>query len=121
MDVPTLHHAKKHLDLLGRLGHSGARIRLIANRHSSADAVTEKDVVEFLERKPDFSLPNDFPTTLAAVNRGVSVATVAPRSALARAYKDLTHVLHGWFGDGAPAEAEASGALARVRGIFRRS
>src|SRR5262247_1575333 len=34
MDVPTLHHTRKHLDLLERLGHSGARIRLIANRHS---------------------------------------------------------------------------------------
>jgi pilus assembly protein CpaE len=122
MDVPTLHHTRKHIDLLERLGHSGARIRLIGNRHSSVDAVTDKDVAEFLERKPDFQLPNDFPTTLAAVNRGVSVADVAPRSALARAYSELSQVLHGWFGAEAPGAAEASsGALARVRGMFRRS
>lgn len=122
MDVPTLHHTRKHIDLLERLGHSGARIRLIANRHSSVDAITDKDVAEFLERKPDFQIPNDFPTTLAAVNRGVSVAEVAPRSALARAYNELTHALHGWFGAESPAAAEAShGALARVRGMFRRS
>ncbi len=122
MDVPTLHHTRKHIDLLERLGHSGARIRLIANRHSSVDAVTDKDVAEFLERKPDYQIPNDFPTTLAAVNRGVSVAEIAPRSALARAYNELTHALHGWFGAAAPAAAEpSSGALARVRGMFRRS
>jgi pilus assembly protein CpaE len=123
MDVPTLHHTRKHIDLLERLGHSGARIRLIANRHSSVDAVTDKDVAEFLERKPDFQIPNDFPTTLAAVNRGVSVAEVAPRSALARAYNELTHALHGWFGAAAPGATEpsSSGALARVRGMFKRS
>jgi pilus assembly protein CpaE len=122
MDVPTLHHTRKHIDLLERLGHSGARIRLIANRHSSVDAVTDKDVAEFLERKPDFQIPNDFPTTLAAVNRGVSVADVAPRSALARAYNELSQALHGWFGAEAPGAAEpSSGALARVRGMFRRS
>ena len=123
MDVPTLHHTRKHIDLLERLGHSGARIRLIANRHSSVDAVTDKDVAEFLERKPDYQIPNDFPTTLAAVNRGVSVAEVAPRSALARAYNELTHALHGWFGAAAPGATEpsSSGALARVRGMFRRS
>jgi Flp pilus assembly CpaE family ATPase len=123
MDVPTLHHTRKHLDLLARLGHTGSRIRLIANRHSSVDAVTDKDVAEFLERKPDYCIPNDFPTTLAGVNRGVSVAEIAPRSALARAYNELTHTLHGWFGADQPAVAapESGGALARVRGIFRRS
>jgi len=122
MDVPTLHHTRKHLDLLARLGHTGARIRLIANRHSSVDAVTDKDVAEFLERKPDFRVPNDFPTTLAGVNRGASVAEIAPRSPLARAYNELTHALHGWFGADAPAAAEAisGGTLARVRGMFRR-
>ena len=123
MDVPTLHHTRKHLDLLARLGHTGSRIRLIANRHSSVDAVTDKDVAEFLERKPDFRVPNDFPTTLAGVNRGVSVAEIAPRSALARAYNEMTQALHGWFGADQPAvaAAESGGTLARVRGIFRRS
>jgi pilus assembly protein CpaE len=123
MDVPTLHHTRKHLDLLARLGHTGSRIRLIANRHSSVDAVTDKDVGEFLERKPDFRLPNDFPTTLAAVNRGVSVAEIAHRSPLARAYTELTQALHGWFGTDHPVVAEPSssgGAFARVRGMFRR-
>ncbi len=122
MDVPTLHHTRKHLDLLERLGHSGSRIRLIANRHSSVDAVTDKDVAEFLERKPDFRIPNDYPTTLAGVNRGVAVAQIAPRSALARAYNELTQALHGWFGADRPAAGEpGAGALARVRGMFRRS
>jgi pilus assembly protein CpaE len=122
MDVPTLHHTRKHIDLLERLGHGGARIRLIANRASAVDAVTDKDVADFLERRPDFRIPNDFPTTLAGVNRGVSVAEVAPRSPLARAYTDLTQALHGWFGKDAPAVGEPTGgALARVRGMFRRS
>jgi pilus assembly protein CpaE len=122
MDVPTLHHTRKHLDLLERLGHGGARIRLIANRHSSVDAVTDKDVAEFLERKPDFRIPNDYPTTLAGVNRGVSVADVAPRSAIARAYAELAEALQGWFGLQSSARLpNQSGALARMRGIFRRS
>jgi pilus assembly protein CpaE len=120
MDVPTLHHTRKHIDLLERLGHSGARIRLIANRHSSADAITDKDVAEFLERRPDFRIPNDFPTMLAGVNRGVSVSAIAPRSPVARAYKDLTQALLGWLGAKAPTETSSGGAIARMREIFRR-
>jgi Flp pilus assembly CpaE family ATPase len=122
MDVPTLHHTRKHIDLLERLGHGGARIRLIANRHSSVDAVTDKDVADFLDRKPDFRIPNDYPTTLAGVNRGVSVAEVAPRSGIARAYGELAEALHGWFGVHPSREsASGGGAFARMRGIFRRS
>jgi pilus assembly protein CpaE len=121
MDVPTLHHTRKHLDLLDRLGHGGPRIRLIANRHSSVDAVTDKDVAEFLERKADFRIPNDYPTTLAGVNRGVSVGEVAPRSAIARAYGELADVLYGWLGLPLPSASESGGAFARMRGMFRRS
>ena len=37
-------------------------------------------------------------------------------------YVELSQVVHTWFGSEAPAVAEqSSGALARVRGIFRRS
>jgi pilus assembly protein CpaE len=121
MDVPTLHHTRKHLDLLERLGHSGERIRLIANRHSSVDAVTDKDVAEFLERRSDFRIPNDYPTTLAGVNRGVSVAEVAPRSAIARAYGELAETLRGWLGVPSSVASESGGTFARMRGIFRRS
>jgi pilus assembly protein CpaE len=120
MDVPTLHHTRKHIDLLERLGHTGSRIRLIANRHSSADAITDKDVAEFLERRPDFRIPNDFPTMLAGVNRGVSVSAIAPRSPVARAYKELTQALLGWLGAKAPADPASGGAIARMREIFRR-
>jgi pilus assembly protein CpaE len=122
MDVPTLHHTRQHIDLLERLGHTGRHIRLIANRHGSSDAVTDKDVAEFLDREPDFHIPNDYPTTLAGVNRGRSVVEIAPRSGLARAYGELTETLHDWCGVEAPAAQQSRGVLTRaVRGIFRRS
>jgi len=123
MDVPTLHHTRQHIDLLERLGHTGRRIRLIANRHGSTDAVTDKDVAEFLDREPDFRIPNDHQTTLAAVNRGCSVVELAPRSGLARAYAELTRNLHDWCSVAAPAAEPESGGgvLARARGMFRRS
>jgi pilus assembly protein CpaE len=120
MDVPTLHHTRQHIDLLERLGHSGRRVRLIANRYSSTDPVTDKDVSEFLDREPDFRIPNDYPTTVASVNRGVSVAQIAPRSAVARAYAELNRSLHSWS-DREPPEVEARGAFARAAELFRRS
>ena len=120
MDVPTLHHTRQHIDLLERLGHTGRRLRLIANRYTAAGPVTDKDVTAFLDREPDFRIPNDYPTTLASVNRGLSVAEVAPRCALARAYAELNRSLHDWS-DVTQPKLEARGALARAVGLFRRS
>ncbi len=121
MDVPTLNHTRQHLDLMERLGHTGRRIRLIANRQSRSDVVTEKDVVEFLDRRPDFGLPNDYPTTLAAVNRGLPIAEVAPRSAIARAYAALGHAVHQWCEVEPPERASGSGLARAVRGMLGRS
>jgi pilus assembly protein CpaE len=120
MDIPTLHHTRQHIDLLERLGHTGKRIRLIANRYSSTDPVTDKDVSDFLDREPDFRIPNDYPTTVASVNRGVSVAEISPRSAVARAYAELNRCLHTWS-DREPPTVEARGAFARAANLFRRS
>jgi pilus assembly protein CpaE len=120
MDVPTLHHTRQHIDLLERLGHTGKRIRLIANRYASTDTVSDKDVSDFLDRAPDFRMPNDYPTVVASVNRGVSVAEIAPRSAVARAYAELNQNLHAWSDVDVPVVA-SRGAFARAVSLFRRS
>ena len=121
MDVPTLHHTRQHLDLLERLGHSGARIRLIANRHSAEDSVGDKDVVEFLDRELDYRIPNDYPTTSAAVNRGISVAEVAPRSPLSRAFEGLAQNVYDWCSAELPEATRSEGVLARAKRMWRRT
>lgn len=122
LDVPTLNHTREHIDLLERLGHSGQRVRLLANRHGAGDSVLDKDLVEFLDRQPDFRIPNDYRTTVAAVNRGVPVAEVAPRSPVARAFAELAQELHEWCGATAPTPTEdGGGVLARAVRRWRKS
>ncbi|MEM7411134.1 MAG: cellulose synthase operon protein YhjQ/BcsQ [Myxococcota bacterium] len=120
MDVPTLHHTRQHLDLLERLGHAGERVRLVANRYSKNDSVTDRDLDEFLDRGLDFRIPNAYRTALACVNQGACVSDVAPRSALATAYTQLSEALHEWCG--LQVAEEGGSALGRaVRNIFRSS
>lgn len=120
-DVPTLTHARAHLDLLTRLGHSPTKIHTISNRNSKRDLVEDGDVVQFLGVKPEASLPNDYATTTVSVNEGRPVADVAPGSELDRAFQSLARQLFDWVGVEVP---DALGAKrkfgARIKNIFRR-
>ena len=121
LDVPTLNHARQHLDLLRRLGHADAKIHPIANRYSRRDAVTDKEFAQFLGRAPDAHLPNDFPSTVSSVNEGRPLGEVAPRSPLHQAFVALARSAHSWSGIDAGARAEDSENLAaRVRRLFKK-
>jgi pilus assembly protein CpaE len=95
-DVPTLNHARQHLDLLQRLGHPAEKIRLVVNRHSKLGPLSSKDVGEFLGRTPDAWIPNDYRVTLTCVNEGKSLWEVAPRNDLSVAYRGLAEQTHRW-------------------------
>ena len=118
MDLPTLNHARQHLDLMQRLGHSTEQIRLIANRHSRSDPVRDKDFSEFLGREPDARIPNDYPTALACVNEGKPLHQVAQRSPLRCAYTKLAERLHDWCEVPLPPRDVAKDS--RLRRYFRR-
>jgi pilus assembly protein CpaE len=118
LDVPTLNHARAHLELLKRLGHSESKIRLVANRFSKDDSVTNRDFEQFLGKVPDARLPNDYPTTLVAVNQGKLVGEVAGRSALHQAFLKLGREIHGWCGLSQPHEPRTGGLGARLRNLF---
>jgi pilus assembly protein CpaE len=114
MDVPTLNHTRQHLDLLQRLGNPAEKIRLIVNRHSKSGPLSKKDVADFLGRTPDVWVPNDYPTTLACVNEGKSLAERAPRSALGSAYRSLAERAHRWC------DVEVAVSERSRSGLFRR-
>jgi pilus assembly protein CpaE len=121
LDVPTLNHARQHLDLLRRLGHSDAKIHPIANRYSRRDAVTDKEFAQFLGRAPDAHLPNDYPSTVGSVNEGRPLGEVAPKSPLHQAFVGLARSAFAWSGLEAKSVAEDSENLAaRVRRLFKK-
>ena len=120
LDVPTLHHAKKHMELLSRLGHQPERVQAIVNRRSGLDAVSEKDFTDFLGREASASIPNDYANTVNSVNEGQPIFQIAPRTQLDHAYRELARKAHTWCGLEPPDSGlESRGNIAdRVRGIF---
>jgi pilus assembly protein CpaE len=117
-DVPTLTHARQHLDLLQRLGHAGDRVRVIGNRVDRRAPVSGRELTDFLGRALDERVPNDYPSALACVNEGKPVFEAAPRSELCRVLSKLAVRMHGWCEVEAPAPASGRRGLTD---FFRRS
>jgi pilus assembly protein CpaE len=117
-DVPTLSHARQHLDLLQRLGHAAERVRVIGNRVERRAPVSGRELSSFLGRGLDERVPNDYASALACVNEGKPVFEVAPKSPLTHVLAKLAERMHGWCGVDLP---QAESARRGLAGIFRRS
>ena len=91
--VPVVHRTKRILDLLRGSGFPHKKIRLVMNRFLSAEQDVLKETEDILKEKAFWLFPNDYPSVSQAVNSGKALINVAPRSAVAKSYRDLANLL----------------------------
>lgn len=87
--VPVVHRTKRILELLRGSGFPPAKIRLVMNRFLAAEQDVLKETEEILKQKAFWLFPNDYPSASQAVNSGRPLIEVAPRSAVAKSYRDI--------------------------------
>jgi pilus assembly protein CpaE len=128
MDVPSLKSAHRALELFERMGIYDKKIRLILNRYVKSKLMTLESVEKALGVKVFWTLPNNYPVAIAAVNQGLSLQECDARSDIARSYQGLTDaVLHTFlFSGSSRAEFEEdkrssfiSRLLPPVRGLIK--
>ncbi len=116
--IPTLHHTRRRIELLERIGFPASKIRLVLNRDSDKNSVSERDLTEFLERSFDAKLPNDFEAARECVSYGKSLIEAAPRSRLAGAFEELASAVRGFSGRG---DTQDTTARKGLRGYLKRA
>jgi len=87
--VPVVHRTKRILELLRGSGFSASKIRLVINRYVSAEQDVLKETEDILKQKTFWIIPNDYPSSSQSVNSGKSIIEGAPRSSIAKSFKDL--------------------------------
>jgi pilus assembly protein CpaE len=103
MDVPSLKSAHRALELFERMGIYEKKIRLILNRYVKSKLMTLESVEKALGVKVFFTLPNNYPVAIAAVNQGLSIQECDAKSDIAKSYAGLTDaVLDTFMLAGAP-------------------
>ena len=87
--VPVVHRTKRILELLRGSGFPSNKIRLVINRFVSAEQDVLTETEDILKEKTYWCVPNDYPSCSQSVNSGKSIIDGAPRSSVAKSFKDL--------------------------------
>ena len=89
LTLPFLRDAQRLKRVFDGLEFPPDKIRWVVNRHQAGTTLTLRDLQRALGTERIATLPNQYDVATAAVDQGLPVADVAPRSALARALQAL--------------------------------
>jgi pilus assembly protein CpaE len=94
LSLPCLSNTSKLLRSFTDLGYiQKERIKVILNRFLKKNEITLEDAEAGIGQKVFFSIPNDYKTTMAAINSGKPLSDLAPQSSIAGSIIDLSDKL----------------------------
>lgn len=93
MNVPALKSAHKAIESFERLRINPKKLRLVLNRYEKNKLLTQEAIEKTLGREIFWALPNDYPTSITALNQGLPVHDTSPHSKLAKSYRGLAQAI----------------------------
>ncbi|HEY6011318.1 MAG TPA: AAA family ATPase [Nitrospirota bacterium] len=94
LNFPSLVNAKKLLDVFDGLGISyGKDIKAVINRYQKKTMVSLGEAEKTLGRKIVSMIPNDYETTMSAINTGKTLSDVAWKSSVMENFRELAALL----------------------------
>jgi pilus assembly protein CpaE len=93
LSLPCLANANRLLKSLHGLGYPLEKTRVVINRYLKNPEISLKDAEESIKRKVFGTIPNDYRTTMSAINQGNPVCQAAPRKPVAKGIYELAATL----------------------------
>jgi pilus assembly protein CpaE len=89
LNVPNFRNLRKFWPLLKDWDPTRQKIKIVVNRYNRGDDLGLRELRKILEEPPYAFLPSDYHPLHEAINQGVPLAKVAPRSKLHLSLKDV--------------------------------
>ena len=103
LSLPCLNNTNKLMKSLSNVGAAQEeRVRLVINRYLKKTDISIKEAEESVQREIFWNIPNDYRTTMSAINRGMPLYEISPKAGITKNLEALTDALIG--GDGKKAE-----------------
>jgi len=94
LSLPYLSNTNKLLTSFNKFSYLPKdRVKIVINRYLKKSQVSLGDAEEALNKKVFWTIPNDFKTTMAAINQGKALTQFAEKSAVAKNLKELAATL----------------------------
>ena len=107
LTLPCIANTKKILKIYDFWGYPPkGKVKIVLNRYLKNSQLTLRDAEESLEHSILWSFPNDFQTTLAAINQGKPLTAIAPRAEITESFKKFADTFAGR--DQKPAKGDTS-------------
>jgi pilus assembly protein CpaE len=90
LSLPCLNNTQKIITSLTDLGYSEQKnIKFVINRYTLKSEIPISDAEKGVGKEVFWKIPNDYKTTMAAINQGKPLKVVAPGSAIAKNFSEL--------------------------------
>jgi len=90
LSLPCLSNTNKLLQSISDLGFlPEERIRIVINRYLTKSEISLQDAEESIHKKIFWTIPNDYSTTMAAINNGKPLSEIAAKAQITRNLNDL--------------------------------
>lgn len=90
LSLPCLANTNKLLKSLIQLGYAPReKIRVVINRYLKRADVSLKDAEEGIQQKPFWVVPNDYASSMSAINQGKPLVDLAPRAAITESFRGM--------------------------------
>jgi pilus assembly protein CpaE len=98
LNVPSARNAERFVGAMRRMGVDPDSIKVVVNRFERNAELSPADVETALGLRIAWTIPNDFKTTLAAINYGEPVVLRSPRAEISGSLGGLVKLLNGRSG-----------------------
>jgi pilus assembly protein CpaE len=68
-------------------------MKIVLNRYTKNNEISLKDAEAGIKRKLFWVIPNDFSTTMSAINKGKPLSQISSRAAITKNFEDLARAL----------------------------
>lgn len=94
LSLPYLSNTNKLLASFSRLGYvPRERVKVVVNRYHKNSDISLKDAEEAIEERIFWTIPNDYKTTMSAINHGKPLPQIASRASVTKSIVGLADAL----------------------------
>lgn len=97
LSVPDLRNLGHLWPLLRNWDQVQEKVKLVVNRYDRSNGLSLSNLQQVIKQKAFFTLPSDYQHINEAINRGIPLVGVAPKSKLWSGLEELAHRLVGQF------------------------